>query len=105
MRFVSFFIPATVQAKAGLRTKRRMPFILGTNLLGFIVALSCAMYTLISGNTFYFKLLFLSTAALFILSIISQRQGKFAAGAYFCTVSLFLLCSLISFLLPALNML
>ena len=105
MRFVSFFIPAAVQAKAGLRTKRRMPFILGTNLVGLTVALSCAIYTLISNTAFYFKLIFLSIAVLFILSIILPRKGKFAAGAYFCTVSLFLLCSLITFLLPALNML
>jgi len=105
MRFVSFFIPAAVQAKAGLRTKRRMPFILGTNLVGLTVALSCAIYTLISNTAFYFKLIFLSIAVLFILSIILPRKGKFAAGAYFCTVSLFLLCSLIAFLLPALNML
>jgi len=105
MRFVSFFIPATVQAKAGLRTKRRMPFILGTNLLGFTVALGCAIYTFISGNTFYFKLIFLSTAALFTLPIILPRKGKFAAGAYFCTVGLFLLCTSIVFLPPARSML
>lgn len=105
MRFASFFIPATVQAKAGLRTKRRLPFILGTNLVGFTVTLGCTIYTLINGNTLYFKLSFLTIAALFILSIILPRKGKFAAGAYFCTASLFLLCSMVAFLLPALNML
>ena len=105
MHFVSFFIPTAVQAKAGLRTKRRMPFILGTDLAGFILAISCTIYTLAHRSIFYFQLLFLGTAALFVLSIILPRKSKFAAGAYFCTVGLFLLSALIAFLLPALNML
>ncbi len=105
MHFVSFFIPTAVQAKAGLRTKRRMPFILGTDLTGFILAISCTIYTLAHRSIFYFQLLFLGTAALFVLSIILPRKSKFAAGAYFCTVGLFLLSALIAFLLPALNML
>ena len=50
MRFVSFFIPTTVQKKAGLRTKRRMPFILGTNILGLSVALGSTVYVLINSG-------------------------------------------------------
>lgn len=105
MHFVSFFIPAAVQAKAGLRTKRRMPFILGTDLLGGILAISCTIYTLTSGGMGYFQLLFLGTTVLFALALVLPRKGKFAAGAYLCTAGLFLLCTLIAFLLPALNML
>ena len=103
MHFVSFFIPAAVQAKAGLRTRRRMPFILSTDLLGFILAISCMIYALIHSSIFYFHLLFLGTSVFFVLSFILPRKGKFAAGAYLCTVGLFLLSAAIVFLLPSVN--
>ena len=104
MRFVSFFIPATVQAKAGLRTKRRMPFILGANLLGVAVSLSCILYLLISGYPFYFAGILVGAATLFAYSIILARKEKFAIGAYFLTATLFLLCTSLVFLRPAAKM-
>ena len=104
MRFVSFFIPATVQAKAGLRTKRRMPFILGANLFGMAVSLSCTLYLLIIGAPIYFTGILLGAAALFAYSIILERKEKFATGAYFLTASLFLLCTSLVFLRPAAEM-
>ena len=105
MRFVSFFIPTAVQAKAGLRTKRRMPFMLGTNLLGVFFSLSWTLYSLINGAPFYFPCILLGIAVLFSCAIILLRREKFAAGAYFSTVSLFLICTSLAFLLPAAGML
>lgn len=101
MRFVSFFIPAAAQVKAGLRTKRRMPFILGTNLLGFFVAISCTIYLFIHSSISVFHFVQLSTAVLFALSILMPRREKFAIGAYLSTVSLFLLCTSLSLLVSA----
>ena len=80
MSFISFFIPTTVQEKAGLRTKRRMPFILGTNVLGFIVAIASMIYTLIGKGLSSFSVILLGIAVLFALAITFSRKAKFAAG-------------------------
>ena len=105
MHFASFFIPEAVQAKAGLRTKQRLPFILGTDTLGFIFAIGCAVYTAMKGDIPYFFFILSGIALLFVSSAVLLRKSKFAAGAYLCTVSLFLLCAALAFLLAALNML
>ena len=103
MSFISFFIPTTVQEKAGLRTKRRMPFILGTNVLGFIVAIASMIYTLIGKGLSSFSVILLGIAVLFALAITFSRKAKFAAGAYFCTISLVLICTSIPFLIPSMT--
>lgn len=103
MRFVSFFIPTTVQKKAGLRTKRRMPFILGTNILGLSVALGSTVYVLINSGISFLSMILLGTSVLFAAAISLSRKGKFAAGAYLCTISLVLICTCVPFLIPSMT--
>lgn len=100
MNFMSKIIPHTVYTKAGLRTKRRMPFILCTDLLGFLVAISMVLYAYIKNTIWYVQLSFAGVILLCTLSVLLLRSGKFAFGAYLCSAGLFFLSTAFAFLLP-----
>ena len=80
-----------------------MPFILGTNILGCIVAIGSMIYTLISKGLSFFPIVLLGIAVFFALAIMFSRKGKFAAGAYLCTISLVLICTSLPFLIPSMT--
>lgn len=98
MRSISYIIPHAIYAKAGLRTKRRMPFILGANLLGFMFAISAFVYAYLVNSVWYISLPFVAIDFLFIASVLLSRAGKFAVSAYFCSAGLFLFSTVFPFL-------